>query len=222
MYLHTHTHTHIYIYIYIIYVCVCVYVLANPWRTPFLFSSFTQSQCNACMDDSACVFAPLNGGCVSIYSYQESYGCPRQRLSPQIALFSREGDKVRFGLYLYIYIYVYICSGCIDIDMVHSYQESYGCPRQRLSPFNPIYIYTYIYTYIHIYVNVYIYIGLTRYMDVYIQIWSTLTKKATAVRDSVCRRRSRSSHEGEKVQWMYRYSYGLLVPGNLRLSAQGG
>lgn len=58
-----------------------------------VLTSFTQNQCNACMDDAVCVFAPLNGGCVSIFSYQESYGCPRQRLSPEIALFSRTGEE---------------------------------------------------------------------------------------------------------------------------------
>lgn len=55
---------------------------------------FTQSQCSACMDDPSCVFAPLDGGCVSKFSYHESFGCPRQRISPQIKLFSRTAPKV--------------------------------------------------------------------------------------------------------------------------------
>ena len=52
----------------------------------------TETQCNACADDPKCQYAPLNGGCISIYAYVPDFGCPRQAISPEIKLYSRTGS----------------------------------------------------------------------------------------------------------------------------------
>jgi len=52
-----------------------------------------QDICSACVADPSCQYAPKHGGCISIDAYVPDFGCPRQAISPQIKLFSRNGPK---------------------------------------------------------------------------------------------------------------------------------